>query len=84
MEHTALTFTPAWTDASGASVPNFVPYLKTVGETCLTDVILSFDANGAATVNNATTASCNNAPQSKIFLDYLFESGSTFTETISR
>ncbi|MEZ0542066.1 hypothetical protein [Fibrella arboris] len=81
---TALTFDPVWAAPSGATtinVPDWVPYLKANGETCLSDVTLTFGADGTATTNAASTATCTSASNSRGFLDFLFEPGGTFTET---
>lgn len=78
---TALTFDPAWVTPSGATVPDWVPYLKGTGETCFTDVTITFGTNGSATTNAASTATCSGAENSRGFLDFLFEPGGTFTET---
>lgn len=81
---TALTFDPVWAAPSGATtinVTDWVPYLKNMGETCFTDVTLTFAANGTATTNAASTATCTSANNSRGFLDFLFEPGATFTET---
>lgn len=81
---TALTFTPAWTPFTNATpVPDYLPYIKVKGETCLSDMTVSFTTAGTYGTNSATTPSCNNgnASESGIILDYLFSEGSTFTET---
>lgn len=79
---TALTFNPAWVQYTNATpIPDYIPYLKTRSETCLTDVTISFTAAGTYGSNSKNTASCGSAPESKVFLDYLFEDGATFTET---
>ena len=81
---TALTFNPAWTQQSGTNTltfPDYMPYLKLVGETCLTDVTVTFAANGTLSTNSASLNSCNDAKNSKYFLDYLFGPESTYTET---
>ena len=78
---TALTFTPAWTSGTGASVPDYIPYLKAKGETCLTDMTVSFTAAGAYSANSGSTPSCGNARDSKVILDFLFGDEATFTET---
>lgn len=80
---TALTFTPAWIKVTNATpIPDFIPYLKTTkGETCLTDMTITFTAAGALTSTFKDTPSCPYAVESKVYVDYLFSEGSTFTET---
>ncbi|MEZ0483532.1 hypothetical protein [Fibrella aquatica] len=77
---TALTFSPAWAAPTG-TVPDFVPFLKANSETCLTDVTLTFGTDGTARTNASALASCNEAINSKAFLDFLFEDEASFTET---
>lgn len=79
---TAITFSPAWTPFTGATpIPDYVPYLAAKGQTCLTDLTVSFTSAGAYTTNSAGLSSCGNVPDSKVILDYLFGNGRTFTET---
>ena len=79
---TAITFSPALVQYTGATpIPDYIPYLVAKGQTCLTDLTVSFTATGTYTTNSATLLTCGNVPESKIILDYLFGDGRTFTET---
>ncbi|MBO0934016.1 hypothetical protein [Fibrella aquatilis] len=79
---TAITFSPAWVEFTNATpVPDYIPYLTAKGQTCLTDLTVSFTAAGAYTTNSANLPVCGNVRDSKIILDYLFGEGRTFTET---
>ena len=78
----AITFSPGWVQYTGATpIPDYIPYLAAKGQTCLTDLTVSFTAAGTYTTNSAGLSSCGNVPDSKIILDYLFGNGRTFTET---
>ncbi len=79
---TAITFSPGWVQFTGATpIPDYIPYLAAKGQTCLTDLAVSFTAAGTYTTNSASLPACGNVPDSKVILDYLFGSGRTFTET---
>ncbi|MBO0939526.1 hypothetical protein J2I47_23450 [Fibrella sp. HMF5335] len=79
---TAITFSPGWVQYTGATpIPDYIPYLAAKGQTCLTDLTISFTATGAYTTNSASLPACGNVPESKVILDYLFGDGRTFTET---
>lgn len=70
---TALNLTPAF-----QGVTDLASGLKTLGETCLVDVTLSFKADGSVAYDNPT--SCANAATSKNVLQSLF-AGTKYTET---
>ena len=79
---TAITFSPAWVQYTGATpIPDYIPYLAAKGQTCLTDLTVSFTAAGTYTTNSASLLACGNVRDSKIIIDYLFGDGRTFTET---
>ena len=79
---TAITFSPGWVQYTGATpIPDYIPYLAAKGQTCLTDLTVSFTAAGAYTTNSASLLNCGDVRDSKVILDYLFGDGRTFTET---
>jgi hypothetical protein len=71
---TAIGVNPAYKGV----VFDFAATLKGQGETCLTDAILSFKADGNVTYDNPAT--CANAATSKEILDSLF-GNAKYTET---
>ncbi|MBO0948644.1 hypothetical protein [Fibrella forsythiae] len=79
---TAVTFTPGWVQYTNATpITDYVAHLKGKGETCLTDITVSFTSAGVYSTNAGSTASCSYAADSQIILNYLFSEGSTFSET---
>ena len=78
---TAITFSPAWTPFTGATpIPDYIPHLAAKGQTCLTDLTVSFTAAGTYSTNSDNLLTCGNVPDSKIILNYLFVDGASFTE----
>lgn len=78
---TSVTFNPGWVQYTNATpITDYIPHLKEKGETCLTDITVSFTAAGSYTTNAGATGSCTYATDSQIILSYLFSEGSTFTE----
>lgn len=77
---TGLTVDPAY-NYLGISVTDLSSALKLVGENCLADAVVTFNANGTISNNVATQASCANATNTKLIISTFFGPTTTYSES---
>ncbi|HEX9957143.1 MAG TPA: lipocalin family protein [Fibrella sp.] len=80
---TGLTVDPAYL-YMGVPVTNLSSALQLLGETCLNDAVVTFNANGTISNNLATQASCANATNTKQLVSTFFGPTTTYSETANQ
>jgi len=80
---TNITVDPAFM-FMGIGITNLSSALPLIGETCLTDAVVTFNANGTIANNLATQASCANATYSKQIVGTFFGATTTYSETTNQ
>lgn len=80
---TDITIDPAFV-YRGVGITNLTSALPLLGETCLTDAVVTFNANGTIANNLATQASCTNAPFTKQIVNAFFGPTTTYSETANQ
>ena len=80
---TGLTVDPAFM-YRGVGITNLGSALPLLGETCLNDAVVTFNANGTIANNLATQASCTNATFTKQLIGTFFGPTTTYSETTNQ
>ena len=77
---TGITVDPAYTYL-GISVKDLSSALTFIGETCLSDAVITFNANGTISNNVATQPSCAKAPTTITLINTFFGPTTTYKES---
>ncbi|MEZ0487703.1 hypothetical protein [Fibrella aquatica] len=77
---TGLTVNPGYT-VNGVTITNLSSALPLLGENCLKDAVVTFNANGTISNNVATQSTCTNATYTQQLINTFFGPNTTFSET---